>query len=117
MLNRVSEKGNTQMKIEKTTKPLPATPIGEATARNPAARPASTQTSATGNSGTSVHLGSTTAQLRSMETSIASTPLVDIHKVAEIKQAISEGRFQVNSGVVADRLLDTVRELITASKH
>ena len=69
------------------------------------------------NSGTSVHLGTTTAQLRSMESSIASTPVVDIHKVAEIKQAISDGRFQVNSGVVADKLISTVRELITASKH
>lgn len=106
------------MKIEKTTtKPLPATPIGEATARNQATRTSGAQTSAAGNSGTSVHLGSTTAQLRSMESSIASTPLVDIHKVAEIKQAITEGRFQVNSGVVADRLIDTVRDLITASKH
>lgn len=105
------------MKIEKTTKPLPTTPIGEATSRNPAARTTGTQTPAAGNSGTSVHLGSSTAQLRSIENNIASTPLVDIHKVAEIKQAISEGRFQVNSGVVADRLIDTVRDLITASKR
>ena len=64
-----------------------------------------------------MHLGSTTAQLRSLEGSIASTPLVDVKKVAEIKQAISEGRFKVNSGVVADRLINSVQDLITASKH
>jgi len=40
---------------------------------------------------------------------------VDSQKVAEIKQAISEGRFQVNAEVVADRLIDTVQDLITAS--
>lgn len=102
------------MKIEKTTQALPATQLGEATARNPAARGTGAQTSA---SGTSVHLGSTTAQLRSIESSIASTPMMDLNKIAEIKQAISEGRFQVNSGVVADRLIDTVRDLITASKR
>jgi negative regulator of flagellin synthesis FlgM len=105
------------MKIEKTTKPLPATSAGETTSRTPVARNTSPQTAATGDNGTSVHLGTTTAQLRSMESSIASTPVVDIHKVAEIKQAISDGRFQVNSGVVADKLISTVRELITASKH
>lgn len=105
------------MKIEKTGNSLPASQIGETTARNPAARSNGAQTPATGNTGTSVHLGSTTAQLRSIESSIASTSLVDLNKVAEIKQAISEGRFQVNSGVVADRLIDTVRDLITASKR
>jgi len=105
------------MKIEKTTKPLPATSVGETTSRKQVARNTGPQTAATSDSGTSVHLGTTTAQLRSMESSIASTPVVDIHKVAEIKQAISDGRFQVNSEVVADRLISTVQELITASKH
>lgn len=102
------------MKIEKTSKPLPASQAGEANSRNPVAR---STASASGNSETSVHLGAATTQLRNIEGSLASTPLVDAHKVAEIKQAISEGRFQVNSGVVADRLIDTVRDLITASKR
>jgi negative regulator of flagellin synthesis FlgM len=43
---------------------------------------------------------------------MVNTPVVDASKVAEIKQAISEGRFQVNSGVVAVRLIETVRDLI-----
>jgi negative regulator of flagellin synthesis FlgM len=105
------------MKIEKTSKPLPPTQIGEATSRTQAARTNGSQASVANNSGTSVHLGTSTAQLHSLESSIASTPVVDAKKVAEIKQAISDGRFQVNSGVVADRLIDTVRDLITASQH
>ena len=105
------------MKIEKTSKPLPPTPVGDTGSRPSTARTTGSQPAAAESSGTSVHLGSTTAQLRSIEGSIASTPLVDIHKVAEIKQAISEGLFKVNSGVVADRLIDSVQELITASKH
>jgi negative regulator of flagellin synthesis FlgM len=105
------------MKIEKTNSPSPISTIGEATSRNQAARATGTNTSAPADSGTSVHLGTTTAQLRSLESSIASTPLVDTHKVAEIKQAISEGRFQVNSGVVADQLISSVRELIAAGRH
>lgn len=105
------------MKIEKTGKPLPPTPIGDTTARASTARITGSPSSRTDNSGTSVHLGTTTAQLKSLEGSIASSPLVDTHKVAEIKQAISEGRFKVNSGVVADRLINSVHDLITASKH
>lgn len=37
---------------------------------------------------------------------------IDAAKVAEVKQAISEGRFKVNADVVADRLLEAVKELI-----
>lgn len=36
----------------------------------------------------------------------------DAARVLEIKQAISEGRFKVNADVVADRLLETVKELL-----
>lgn len=103
------------MKIEKTGKPLPPTQIGEGTARNATVKTTGNKTA--GAESTSVHLGSGSAQLRSIEGNIANSPLVDVHKVAEIKQAITEGRFQVNSEVVADRLIDTVRDLITASRN
>jgi negative regulator of flagellin synthesis FlgM len=105
------------MKIEKTSSPAPASKAGETGSRTATARATGNKTGAAENSGTSVHLGTTTAQLHSIEGSIASTPLVDAQKVAEIKQAITEGRFQVNSGVVADRLISTVQELIAASQH
>lgn len=101
------------MKIDKSTKPLPVAPAGEGHARAPAAKSAGGGAQP---SGTSVHLGTTSAQLLSMEASMADTPLVDAAKVTEIKQAISEGRFQVNSGVVADRLIETVKDLIVAHK-
>lgn len=100
------------MKIDKTTPPLPASQIGEAAPRSTNAKPAG----GTANSGTSVHLGTASAQLRSLESSMANTSVVDKEKVAAIKQAISEGRFQVNSSVVADRLIDSVKELISANK-
>ena len=105
------------MKIEKTNSPSPAPKVGETGSRAPAARTTGNKTGAAETGGTSVHLGTTTAQLRSIEGSIANTPVVDAKKIAEIKQAITEGRFQVNSEVVADRLISTVKELITASQH
>lgn len=103
------------MKID-NTKPVSGN-VGESTARNTAVRNGGKNPQATGNEGTSVHLGTSTAQLRSLESSVASAPVVDAQKVAEIKQAISEGRFQVNAGAVADGLLKTVNDLISASQR
>jgi negative regulator of flagellin synthesis FlgM len=53
--------------------------------------------------------------LRSMGGSATNTP-VNATKVAEIKKAISEGRFQVNSSAVADSLISSVTDLIAANQ-
>jgi negative regulator of flagellin synthesis FlgM len=104
------------MKID-NSKPVTGS-VGDATSRNPAAKTGSgNRPASAGNEGTSVHLGSSTAQMRALESSVASVSVVDAKKVAEIKQAISEGRFQVNAGAVADGLLKTVNDLITASQR
>jgi len=103
------------VKIDKPSKPLPPLPASGGQARAPAAKQEG-GTPSSSVSGTSVNLGTTAAQLRSMESSAASAPLVNAAKVAEIKQAISEGRFQVNSGVVADSLIKSVTDLISAHK-
>ena len=104
------------MKIDKSGKSLPPTGSrGEGQTRAPAAK-SSGQTQSASPTGTSVHLGESTAQLQSMQSSMANSPVVDAAKVAEIKQAISDGRFQVNSGVVADRLVQAVKDLISAQK-
>lgn len=100
------------MKIDKISTPLPATQIGEAAPRSPNAKPSG----GTANPENNVHLGTSTAKLRSMGESVASTSVVDADKVNAIKQAISEGRFQVNHEAVADRLIDSVKELIGANK-
>ena len=65
---------------------------------------------------TNVKLSSLSSQLQMIEKSFADTPVVDAARVAELKQAISEGRFKVNSEAVADRLIDTVRDMIRAHK-
>lgn len=99
------------MKIDnKAGKPLPTTSSGEAGSlrgKSRAPAPVAQQSDST-----SVSLGAQTMKLQSMANSMANTPVVDAGKVAEIKQAISEGRFKVDSGVVADHLLETVRDLI-----
>ena len=100
------------MKIDKTTPPLPATQIGELAPRSNNAKTKSDTATVTD----SVHIGSASAQLRGLENSIANSPVVNAEKVKAIKQAISEGRFQVNDSMVADRLIDSVKELISANE-
>jgi negative regulator of flagellin synthesis FlgM len=67
-------------------------------------------------SGPRVEVSSLGAQLAGIEASLANLPVVDSQRVAEIKQAISDGRFKVNPDVIADRLLETVRELIQSQR-
>jgi len=46
---------------------------------------------------------------------LANAPVANPDKVAEIKQAIAEGRFRVNSEKIADGLLSSVRQLLDKS--
>jgi negative regulator of flagellin synthesis FlgM len=98
------------VKIDKTSNPLPPGPPGEGRTAPPL-RSDSTPTPQRAES-TSVSLGSTASQLRIMEEGMSGEPTINAAKVAEIKQAISEGRFKVNSEAIADGLIATVRELI-----
>lgn len=40
------------------------------------------------------------------------SPVTDARKIAEIKQAISEGRFKIDPERIADGLLDNVRQML-----
>lgn len=82
---------------------------GTGSTRGPAAtaKPAGTQ------SGERVDISSLSARLQ--EVGAGESP-VDTQKVAEIKQAISEGRFQINPERIADGLLKSVREMLDAKR-
>ena len=62
--------------------------------------------------GTQVELSAAAAALRSEPAS----EVFDAEKVARISTAISEGRFQVNPGVIADKLIANARELLDRSQ-
>jgi len=60
----------------------------------------------------SVEITSLSARLNQLEGVLAGVPVVDSAQVNAIKDAIRDGRFQVDSEVVADRLLTSVKELL-----
>lgn len=63
-----------------------------------------------------VQLSALSARMQEIESRLGSTQVVDSARVSEIKQAITDGQFKVNPEVVADKLIDTVRELIQSNK-
>ncbi len=52
--------------------------------------------------------------MQEVEAALANVPVVDSNRVAEIKQAISEGRFQVDASKVADGLIESVKQMIAS---
>lgn len=98
------------MKIEPSGKAYVPTPGQDA--RTPAARgkadaPAGSE---------SVQISPLGALMRKAESAIADTPEVDRQRVDEIRQAISEGRFKVDPGRIADGLIDSVREMLGSQR-
>jgi len=57
-------------------------------------------------------LSTISTQLQAAQAATGPDAVFSTSKVNEIKLAISEGRFQVNSAKVADGLLDSVHDLL-----
>ena len=53
-----------------------------------------------------VKLTDTAQKVDQVISSLASEPIVDRQKVDEIKSALAEGRYEVNSSVIADKLIE-----------
>lgn len=101
------------MKIDNTGKPL-STPVirssdSRAVGRNESAEPQKKEPVPE----TSVKLESSFGlRLQQLEGSLVNQPVVDETRVAEIRQAISEGRFSVRADAIADKLMESVKELL-----
>lgn len=97
------------MKIDNSVKSVGGLSSSESRTRSVKGQPAS---AASGDA--QVELSSLSSRLQHLEGAIANVPVVDSARVAEIKQAISEGRFQVNADNVADSLIESVRQMLAA---
>lgn len=95
------------MKITSTVSPLGSVTNDGRTRANTGAK------RGTSPSGSEVSLSPLSSKLQEIQATVSSDAPVDTQRVAEIKQAIAEGRFKINPERIADGLLSSVRELLT----
>jgi negative regulator of flagellin synthesis FlgM len=81
-------------------------PLSSAT--NGPAKPGATSAAA---AESAIHLSELSSQLHRLESSLTSEPGFDAARVEQIKTAIRDGDYQVNAQAVADKVIQSIREL------
>ncbi len=97
------------MKIDNSVGSVGGLPSGESRSR-----PGKSSTPASAASGEKVELSSLAARMQEVEAALANVPVADSNRIAEIKQAMAEGRFQVDASKVADGLIESVKQMIAS---
>jgi negative regulator of flagellin synthesis FlgM len=98
------------VKIDNSIKSVSGAPIKDAQGRQGRTE----GTKSTGASTEQVQISTLSSQLQQLQSRLANSPVVDIARVEEIKQAMSEGKFKVDTGKVADGLLQAAQNLIAS---
>ena len=99
------------MKIDPTVKPIAPAAVEEHV-RSP-----KQETPQSGNKPrVEVELSSLSSHLHEIEAGMGEGVAVDHARVEEVKRAIADGSFKVDSGKVADRLIQATREFLVSHK-
>ena len=85
-------------------------PVDVSSPGRPAAKAAPKAATAS-NANSDVRLSSASTALAAQE------PEVNLARVQEIRQAIAEGRFEINASAIADRLITSARELVDSHRQ
>jgi len=83
--------------------------LGRSSNRSTSSTGSSTVTGTTG--ADSISFSDLSSKLQELEKSLSTSGEFDAGRVESIKQAIRDGKFLIDSGVVADKLLQSVQEL------
>jgi len=97
------------MKIDPTLKPAAASAVTEDRTR--AVRPGSTARQP----GATVQVSPLASQLQSIDAADGGES-VDASRVAQVKLAIAQGRYEIDAEKIADRLIESTRESLRGAK-
>ena len=103
------------MKIDNSVSSVGGVPTGESRQR-PEKNSANLAGAAEASS-EKVELSSLSARMQEVEAALANVPVADSGRIAEIKQAMAEGRFQVDASKVADGLIESVKQMIASQSR
>lgn len=65
---------------------------------------------------THVSLSQRAVELKQLETRLAAIPVVDRARVDSIKEAIAGGQYTINTGNIAESLIDSVKEMLHGTR-
>jgi negative regulator of flagellin synthesis FlgM len=97
------------MKIDPTLKPAAASAVTEERTR--AVKPGSTARQP----GATVQVSPLASQLQSIDAADGGES-VDASRVAQVKLAIAQGRYEIDAEKIADRLIESTRESLRGAK-
>jgi negative regulator of flagellin synthesis FlgM len=83
-------------------------------AANTSGKPGS---AATGSEGGAIRLSELSSQLHLLESRLSNEPGFDAARVEQIKAAIRDGSYHVNADAVADKVIQSIRELSGTQSH
>ena len=102
------------MKIDNNSTPLPTSSTTTSTRTAPSAYASSNSAPVPANQGSStVNINPVASQLQALEGQLGNEPAVDASRVAEIRQAIRDGKFSINPEAIADKLVASVKDLLS----
>jgi len=79
--------------------------VDDSKIRHPAEQSAGQQESGKSSTSDTVSISDNAAQLGKTDNSAVATPVVDTQRVEQIKQAISNGSFEIDPAKIADKLM------------
>lgn len=105
------------MKIGNPTDKPPLAPVTNRTAPNEPAKTAGNPAPPAGiaEASTTVELSTAATRLLAGDSAVSSD--FDTEKVSRVAQAITEGKFEIDAGAIADKLLANAREVLGKSQH
>jgi negative regulator of flagellin synthesis FlgM len=97
------------MKIDKRITPAGTRSVAGSQAKKTAG---AGKSAGSARAGDRAEIAATTSHLQAAELELTSVDITNTAKVADVKQALEAGTFEVDSEVVADRLIETSKEAI-----